>query len=72
VTTILRGSAGDAARARGAENKPTLTKRALKRSTDLKLNMGEDGNIGFYRCQRNDLHLLLKLDGNVSLLDPTG
>jgi hypothetical protein len=34
--------------------------------------MGEDGNIGFYRCQRNDLHLLLKLDGNVSLLDPTG
>ena len=34
--------------------------------------MGEDGNIGSYCCQRNDLHVLLEFGDDVSLLDPTG
>ena len=40
--------------------------------TDRKIDMGEDGNIGSYRCQRNDLPVLPECIDDVSLLDPTG
>ncbi len=35
-------------------------------------NMGEDGNIGSYRCQRNDLHAWLEWIDDVSRLTPLG